>query len=99
VPVGQHLSDPISQHASQTQAEVQRMCSDERENVAWKVDYESTVTFDCESLITSKPGARGRSVATRVVIDHRTHRFDRGHAFQKSGLGGGDIAAHNDGGA
>jgi len=64
-----------------------------------KVDYAGAITFDCESVIAVKPSSRGRSVATRLMVDLQTHRFDRGYAFQKPGSRDDIIATHNDGGA
>jgi hypothetical protein len=99
VPFRQDLSDAITQHAPQTQTEVQRVRNDERQNVAWKIDDDGSVTFDRESVIAVKPGARRGSVATRVIISIPANRFNRRYAFHELGSSASVVTTHDNGDA
>ena len=82
-PLRQHLGDAISQHAPLTEAEIKCMCNRKRENVAWSVDQDCTITFNCESLIAFEPSTcRGR-VTTCGVVYVRTVCFNGGYARNK----------------
>jgi hypothetical protein len=98
MPFRQDLSDAIPQHASQTQTEVQCVRNDERQNVAWKIDDDGSVAFDCEGVIAVKPGARRESVAARVIISILADRFNCDDAFHELGSGAGIVTTHDDSG-
>jgi hypothetical protein len=97
LPIGQYVSDPLSQHTSQTQAEVQRVGDHERDNIAWKGEYDISISFYRQGLIARKPGARRESMTTGAMIPLRAHRFDGGNAFQKFGSAGSVVAADDNG--
>jgi hypothetical protein len=99
MPFRQDLRDTIPQHAPQTEAEVERVRRGERNNVAGKIDNDGAVPFDCSSLIAIKPGARREGVATHVMVDQWTNRFDCPDALQELGAGGRIVATHYDCGA
>src|SRR5437660_1254902 len=92
-PSRQYPGDTIAQHALVTEAEVQRMCNHERENVAWPVDQDGAVTLDRESRIPVEPSSSRRCVTTSRTRLLRGRRLDGRYALCERGSRGDGVSA------
>src|SRR5262245_39541741 len=95
VPLGYHLGDTVSQHTSLTEAEINGMGNRKRQNVAWLVDYDCTITFNRESLVAFEPSTCRRRVAACRVVHIRTGCFNCSYARDKLRSRGIVVAPYN----
>ncbi len=98
MPFGHHLSNTVSQHAAKTQPKIQRMRDHQGKYIARKVDNDGSVTFERESVIAIKPGARGGRVATRLAADLMRNGLDDVCAFGNCRSTACIVTAHDDSG-
>jgi hypothetical protein len=99
LPLGQHADDTLPHHAPLAEAEVERVCDDECQNVVRPVDDDGAVAFGRERLIAREPGPRGGRVTVRWRALLRVRRFDGGHARGQHGPRCVVVGTHDERGA
>ena len=83
LPFGQNLGHTFAQHVPPAEAEVERMCDLERENIAWPVDHDGAVTLDRKGGTAFEPSTRRGCVTARGIVHVRARRLDGGNTRSK----------------
>ena len=83
LPFGQNLGHTIAQHVPPAEAEVERMCDHESENIARPVDDDGAVTLDRKGGTAFEPGTRRGCVTARGIVHVRARRLDGGRTRGK----------------